>query len=236
MTCGAINPPEFIHCLENNQCGGCGGPIYNSETKDLLTELKEAMEKMPNDPQGLAGWLLSNYRFQKIGEGKPVDTFYRKGGNVSSNQKLKTDPTYNEFIKRNDAGKLVEKSSELAEKFKKAKTSKLDEIAAAIQQIEDPYDDDTVSVESDDVDIEDQQAFNELQAAGINPFSDNTSGNIIAAKDIMSLVSQGSEKPLPEEIALSSTVEGRGYLQRARLKKLKAQESINGGGGGVFRR
>jgi hypothetical protein len=43
-----------------------------------MKELKEAMEKMPNDPQGLAGWLLSNYRMQKVGDGEPTGFYGNK--------------------------------------------------------------------------------------------------------------------------------------------------------------
>jgi len=34
------------------------------------------MQTMPNDPQGIAGWLLSNYELRKIGTGEPVNEFY----------------------------------------------------------------------------------------------------------------------------------------------------------------
>ena len=44
--------------------------------EELLLEIKEAMEKMPNDPEGLAGWLLSNYQLRKVGTGEPVTGFY----------------------------------------------------------------------------------------------------------------------------------------------------------------
>jgi hypothetical protein len=47
------------------------------ESKCLLDELTTAMSSMPNDPQGLAGWLLSNYRLQKVGSGEPTG-FHRK--------------------------------------------------------------------------------------------------------------------------------------------------------------
>ena len=38
----------------------------NEATIELLSEVKEALKKMPNDPEGLAGWLLSNYEMRKI--------------------------------------------------------------------------------------------------------------------------------------------------------------------------
>lgn len=47
------------------------------ESKTLMDELAIALEKMPNDPQGIAGWLLDNYRLEKVGTGEPTG-FHRK--------------------------------------------------------------------------------------------------------------------------------------------------------------
>ena len=48
----------------------------NNSSQELLQELGKAMQAMPNDPQGVAGWLLSNYELRKIGTGEPVNEFY----------------------------------------------------------------------------------------------------------------------------------------------------------------
>jgi DNA-directed RNA polymerase subunit RPC12/RpoP len=75
MNCSECNvdiPPAWKHSYESNHCPSCGGKIFDGRSVDLMKELKEAMEKMPNDPQGLAGWLLSNYRMEKVGDGEPT--------------------------------------------------------------------------------------------------------------------------------------------------------------------
>jgi len=78
MNCNAEIPPQYLAAIRNNICPGCGDKIYTEETGQVLTELKEAMSKMPNDPEGLACWLLSNFKVLKIGNAEPVSKFYRK--------------------------------------------------------------------------------------------------------------------------------------------------------------
>lgn len=251
MSCGANVPPEWVHSIQSNICPGCGGEIMGSTTQELLKELTEAMTRMPNDPQGVAGWLLSNYRFQKMGAAEPVEKFHRKGGGSSRSDgsidegNLKIDPTYNEFIKRNNAGELVARGEKLA-KLKHGGNQQIAEYASMIQGVGDPYGDDTTSNidTSDDAqpDIEDQRAMMALASAGMNPFAGNAVGGItdmsqaINPRDVEHLFKQGTEAPLKEEMMLSQTAEGRAYLQRDQFKKLKAQDAISGGGGGSFRR
>jgi hypothetical protein len=76
MNCNAEISPQYVHAIANNICPGCGGSIYDEPTKELYTELKEAMLRMPNDPVGVAGWLLDNYKLHKIGTAEPVSRFY----------------------------------------------------------------------------------------------------------------------------------------------------------------
>lgn len=247
MSCGANIPPEWVNALKSNCCPGCGGEIMNTSTKDLLQELADAMTRMPNDPQGVAGWLLSNYRFQKMGSAEPVEKFHRKGGKSLSDDfdetNLKIDPTYNEFIKRNNASDLVARGEKLA-KFKHGGNSQLAEYASIIQGVGDPYGDDTTTNSSDDTppDIEDQRAMMALASAGVNPFAEIKVGGItdmsqtLNLGDIENILTKKQTEPLKEEVLLSQTAEGRAYLQRDQFKKLKAQDAISGGGGGVFRR
>lgn len=76
ISCQAPVHPEFVHSIKSNCCPACGGAIMNEAAQELLKNLGEALEKMPNDPHGIAGWLLSNYELRKIGTGEPVNEFY----------------------------------------------------------------------------------------------------------------------------------------------------------------
>jgi len=73
MHCGIEIPPTWVAALNSNICPSCGEPIMDDGAQELIKDLAEAMKQMPNNPQGLAGWLVSNYRMQKIGEYEPVN-------------------------------------------------------------------------------------------------------------------------------------------------------------------
>ena len=240
ISCGANIPPEWVNAIQSNICPGCGNEIMNELTKELLDELSSAMERMPNDPQGVAGWLISNYRFQKVGSAEPVEKFHRKEHESGPKEvgELKVDNSYNEFIKRNNAADLVAKGEQLA-KLKKSGNGKLADFANMIQGVGDPYGDD-IEVSGDEGPNEaDQEALMEFSSEGSNPFSNGGGitdmSEVIDPKEVESLMSKSGDAPLKEELALSQTEEGRNYLQRDRFKKLKAQEALNGGGG-FFRR
>lgn len=243
MSCGADIPPQFVHAIATNTCSGCGGEIMNEASKELLKELSDALARMPNDPQGVAGWLMSNYRFQKMGEGKPVEKFHRKGNGVGvsdfDESNLKIAPGYNEFVQRNGAAHLIAKSNELAAKSK----GKLAEFADVIKGVSDPYGDNTIEDDSaPDVPIspEDQKSYLELKASGFDPFQSAPSSIGTSDSDIvnkLAMVMSQDNKPIAYEAALLQTDEGRKQLQLDNFKRIKAQEAvIGGGGGGLFRR
>jgi hypothetical protein len=241
MNCGVDIPPTFLGSLASNQCPGCLKQIYSDETKQLMDELADAMAKMPNDPQGIAGWLLSNYQFRKIGDGKPVDKFF--GGNSANNSgfdesKLKIAPGYSQFIHNSEAEKLVAKGRELA--ALKGGGGKLAECVAAIQGVTDPYGDDGASsdVEDHGVATEDQKEYAALKASGIDPFATATPAMLANANpaDIvaMELASHPLDEPDNYEAMFSKSEKGRALLMQERAKKIKAQDAILGGG--AFRR
>lgn len=100
ISCAADIPPAFVHSIATNVCPGCGNAIMSDEHKGLLNELKEAMAKMPNDPEGLAGWLLSHYDLRKIGSGEPTE-FHRKKKSAIPQDKIKIhQDNISEFSKR----------------------------------------------------------------------------------------------------------------------------------------
>lgn len=122
MSCSVEIPPEWKKVIALNVCPNCEEPIFNDFAIELMVELKEALEKMPNDPQGIAGWLLGNYKMTKIGDAKPVTQFYdgsKKQQQSSNEQNLKIAPNpLQDFIKRTgmDPGK-VQQYKALAEEI-----------------------------------------------------------------------------------------------------------------------
>lgn len=75
-SCSTDIPPAWKAAISSNKCPACGGEIMNTPMQTLLEEIREALIQMPADPEGLAGWLLSNYQLIKIGTGEPVQEFY----------------------------------------------------------------------------------------------------------------------------------------------------------------
>ncbi len=86
-TCNADIPPSFVKALERNICPSCDGPIMLEDTIELMNGLKSALEQMPNDPQGIAGWLLSHYRMQKVGTGEPTGFYGIKNKNGPNSER-----------------------------------------------------------------------------------------------------------------------------------------------------
>lgn len=112
ISCTAEIPANWSYALNNNICPSCGGAIMDENSKLLLDELREAMTKMNNDPEGLAGWLLSNYRLTKIGTAEPTD-FYKKNTGKKSNLKLNENPVA-KFLKNAGVDKQIAKQKQLA--------------------------------------------------------------------------------------------------------------------------
>ena len=234
MNCGADIPPAYIHAISKNECPGCSGPIMNEASKELLNELADALTRMPNDPQGVAGWLLSNYRFQKVGSGEPVEKFHRKGSGGPSSVE---GSVQSDFVKRSEAGSLVAKSEQLA-KIKHSGNTKLAEMASMIQNVSDPYSDDPAD---EPTDIDEQKAYMDLKRSGFDPFAETPVGGItdvsqaIPPQIVAQFLTTGKDAPSELEKAYIQSEEGRKLLIRDNNKRIKAQEAISGAGG-AFRR
>jgi hypothetical protein len=72
-SCKIDIPAVWIHCINTNICPQCGGAIYSEDQKELLEGLREAIKLMENvTTEGLVGWLLTNYKLEKIGEAEPT--------------------------------------------------------------------------------------------------------------------------------------------------------------------
>jgi hypothetical protein len=239
--CNAQIPPEWTNAIRTGVCPGCGGALFDEKEKELMDELAAAMERMPNDPQGIVGWLMSNYKFYKIGDAIPTEKFHRKGQSIPE-EGLKIDPTYNEFLKRTGESNKVQQTLAVVERVKN-KNSKFAGLIEEIKNAGDPYEDneqEEVVADSDEV-----RAYAELKKQGFDPFANTPVGGLsnisdmsdaISQNDIKNLIRQNqNDEPLPLEKVIASTAEGSAILQRERFKKLKAQEAIEGGGGS-FRR
>jgi len=161
MNCNAEISPQYVHAIANNTCPGCGGSIYDNETKDLYDELKEAMLRMPNDPVGLAGWLLDNYKLSKIGDVTPVEKFYNASvEKPKDNPKVKTasPEKTNEFFQR--AGVSPQTKSKMSKDYSELVNQIKNSVDQDMYGVDDEVDMDNYDSEPTDDDFSAAQEMN----------------------------------------------------------------------------
>lgn len=174
--CGAQVPPEWKFAINNNTCPGCGEPLLDEESKELLDELRNAMKEMPNDPEGVAGWLLSNYKIVKIGEAQPVNFYGRKltsqpdqqQSNQSSSSELPSDfkvreSPINKFLKNAGMQKLIGKQP-----LKNTNPKKLADI---VDHIHNNIESDETITDSDDYPEELYEVYEDYEGGDSNEAS-----------------------------------------------------------------
>lgn len=176
VSCGADVPPQWVGAIQRNVCPGCDGPIMSTEGQELMVELSSAIARMPNDPQGLAGWLLSNYKFRKIGEVEPVERFHRAGhanyANSPENMgEVKIAPSPMDFFKNTGMSNQIQNTLANVGKFKQA-SQKYHELASQYNTLPDPYGESLSPAVVDDGGIsqEDIAAYKEIVSEGGSPF------------------------------------------------------------------
>lgn len=247
VSCGIDVPPQFLKAIESNCCPSCGLEIMTTESKSLLTELADAISKMPNDPQGLAGWIMTNYRIKKIGEAEPTEKFYRPGqsgkksGNKNQEESTQGSKDYNGFLERTGMASKVRETMSRKDQLAKMASSILDE--------DDAYGNFGQNIEQDDEpNEEDLAALREFQAAGLNPFGKSKSSKTggLSPEQIIAMqsreyiaASQDDDDPealIPEEVALiNAGPAGHRLVNETRMKRIKAQDALRSGTG-LFKR
>ena len=176
-----------------------------------MDELKAAMLEMPNDPEGLAGWLLSNYDLHPKGTVEPTQ-FHRKA---------KPAVASNDFFKRANADKLLN-------------NPKYSAVLGAMQQLEQGEELEDVSEEEDDVSqyLARAKGAKKVSMAQMLANSSLTNTDEEMSEEELSKIQAlvaGKEEP---------DVAGQHLLiQKQRIKKLQAQRNlIDTGAAGKIRR
>jgi hypothetical protein len=271
VSCGEDIPPKWVVVIERNVCPSCDGPIMTSDAISLRDELADALMRMPNDPQGITGWLLSNYKVQKIGDAEPVERFSRpeqklaqstqqspsKGVGAEGPElkefKIASSP-YEEFLARTDFKNKVQETSANV----RTKQDRMAQMAANIASVEDPYGENVnqnVSTPTPESDQEDYLALQhmksqaqsapELSASALSPDQIAMMQNQ-GAPDIAAMGPDGVARANvgmndgdlsdAERLLISQTGnDGHKVVHNNRLKRIKAQEAIETGGGSFTR-
>ncbi len=217
MSCSVDIPPTFIKAIQSNTCPSCGDKIMNDEAQILMTELQEAMTKMPNNPQGLAGWLMSNYHMQKFGTAEPAE-FYSKNERPQRPGGKRPVRIGRETIEDLAAAKGIK-----IIRPKKARQHSEDDLLAQINSdgelVDNSYEDQVTSEETHD---SDDMAYFERIAGGANPE--------ITQEDL-EVAEMMAERAMPNQTRAMRQV------NEDRLKKLELQNSFSESGrsGGIIR-
>lgn len=241
ISCDIDVPPQWVACIQANSCPNCGGPIMNDTSKELLVELKLAMEKMPTaDAASISGWLLSNYTLTKIGSAEPTE-FYPKKSKQSQvkNRKLKVaNNVVQDFLKRKDPGiaKSVEAQKDLASIAEQINSGEIVEDLYGDGEELDP------EAEIDNEDYQDEYVDEDLdpyQEAELNRRQFKSQAKKLAKHSL--LMPGGRQLSAAETAAMMEAVAGKNAgmdpgsnmpeaLQVARLERLRKQRAIAEGG------
>lgn len=258
MSCQAEIPPSFVHAIQSNTCAGCGGAIMNEESKFILTELKEAIVKMAEDPkglaEGLAGWILSNYNVTKIGETVEPTNFHRKAAVNSKKQgkqgpklKIANNPVA-DFLKRTNASKGLENRPDLRELVNTINSGNVDENlygdGEELDQEENEIDnseyseneDFDPSFENEDLDPYEEAETNRKNFRSIRNAAENNSLTLPGSPGQRPL-SRKDQADIAQAMSGGADLEAVEALHEARKARLqKSRDIASGGGQGSFRR
>jgi len=221
MSCGVEIDPKFVHSIRSNVCAGCGGPLMTDSSQELMASLKDALLQMPNDPEGLAVWLLSNYDMRKVGSGEPVQRFYgteakySNSGNYEDESKLKIrDNPLNKFYK--NAGIDPASKSECERKKKQAQAKMGDKNLAGIAQ--------AIQSGEEYIDSEDFEDFDPNDISNEDFETDFGESTV----DYSHLMNQASK--------ISGNIDPNRYIQEERIKRLQKQQELSSGSVGLIKR
>jgi hypothetical protein len=65
ISCEVEINPKWKHAVDINVCPFCGQCIMEEHLKNLLTSLRETMDKLQEYPEQVSDWLLSNHNYIK---------------------------------------------------------------------------------------------------------------------------------------------------------------------------
>lgn len=230
MSCRADIPPAWVNAIQRNECPGCGGAIMDEASKKLLDELRTAMEEMPNDPEGLAGWLLSNYKLHKIGAAEPTEFHRQRPTHQQQEQfnglKVAENPK-SVFLQRAGMGRELDRRQQtMAEIAQQVNNAGIDV-------------DETIAIDLDAVD--DAEGLDEYEAVALAQSQQALGASARTHLHNNSLLIQGDGPPptsvetemLSQELGRTPVDDGSNMhpaLQADRYKRLQAQQEVAAGG------
>lgn len=225
QSCGCEVPPAFVHAIKMNQCAGCGGPIMDEASVELMNGLAAAMEKMEHDPQGIAGWLLSNYRLEKVGDGEPTGFHKVRSQASSSVYSADKQDQLNKFFKNASAPMdlVGKKKKDLKKKYQQEVEDDDDEDESEYNE---PNDESNIDPDLADVNTSDVLDEKTIEAI------ERKAAAAAARKPKRKVEEEAPEPLMPEEYA---DLDDTNPILRAHKQKLleqivRAREEVTSGG------
>lgn len=102
-SCGIQIPEKWVAAIKRNECPQCSGSIMNEKSKQLLDELSNGLKEVTENAEGVANWLLSNYKIEKIKDEAPeIPEFHssKKRKKQFENTSVDDEIENNDFMKR----------------------------------------------------------------------------------------------------------------------------------------
>lgn len=264
MLCESCNvdiPPAWVKIIQSNVCPQCEGEIMSSSSKELLTNLQEAIGKMAADPEGLAGWLMSTYQMTPKGSVVPTQ-FYGKQAQAgfAPPGAAMVNPALAAAMAASGAGApggLKVANSATKQFLQRAGVDKIinNPKAAAVQQMiqqinanvaEDPYGSEPSGEITEEERQDELEAIQEMAAAAAASGKKVTASQLLANNtsffDNSGTISQAEIAALKNIVEGETTstamadLENHPALQADRMKRLSKQRelSLGGGGGGRY--
>lgn len=212
ISCSADVPPAWIFAINSGICPSCGGPLMDEASKLLLEELREAMKQMECTPEGLSGWILSNYNLEKIGSAEPTKFHTKKVSKPlkrSSNAEDASDDL-EDLDNPNSGAAFLKRAGQ--DHLLNNKPSKVKEILNRVRKAQGSQNSETSDVDEDIITDEDSD---EQQDAGIN--------DIDSGVDYQSYSDIEVPPVVPNETAEQT-------IHRERMKRLMKQSALASGG------
>lgn len=255
VTCGCNIPPAFVHAISINVCAGCSGPIMTDESKKLMDDLKEAMVKMPNDPEGLAGWLLSTYDLFPKGTVEPTE-FHRKRSREDGGAGVTVGPDGRPLKRANSASEIFMKRANVDKIKKNPKVAALQNALNSMNSVDSnlyggDYEEEMEVSDEEEADLENHNMLEMIAKAKAKGRTKIGAAELLANSSDFG--SEGGELSHAELMRVQQLVGGSGHssgdpdmdgfenlppmLQADRLKRLQAQRELSfGGASGVIKR
>ncbi len=114
VSCEVEINPKWRHAIDINVCPFCGKGIMEEHLKNLLTSLREVMEKLIDYPDQINDWMLSNFNFIKTDSPNKKYTVKVKtevGEEEVVAEKVQSEDATSDFFKRAEVKLTIDKEN-----------------------------------------------------------------------------------------------------------------------------